>query len=981
MGTLTADITRLPEYCEHKLPTSCRLTSIPGCCACADERAHAPSYSTYIDGIGFVSRGNRWQRYCWFCKEFWQRRVDVSGLSSSQTKIPEVPDQSDFLRRWYEFHRGYREVVKEDGTVEKIAVLGEAFRDVEPGDLPRTVEELREGRDRSEAALQSATRPPPEETIPNGPSLDEQLESMFQEVMAEDEDTTAVAHARELQIPSTHTEPTNIHAQAMQPAGSRNREHQARRIAALRRELHRMRNGIERVISGLRDLGESVPDSAGATANLANLDRRLGEISGVPSQEEAERAISSMNALASNVNISERDRTLANMQARVEEARQHLTESRRSREQATRELELADREYRTSERSLQQLQREQRTAENYMRVFGTREDIDRAGAEYESPIGGMFARAYERFQVAEEVRREERTLRRVIEDEHASGGEVARLQELDAARPDIWSVRQPGYPGHGMRDQDVTEEEPGTHDTPEATRRRRSSNILSETEGTENRIEPDPSAVAPNREEDALEEYYSLLRQQDWTQSSAAPGDDSSNFPQSMLNRAVSMREQDSASRNNVLRSMATAYRQSINEGHVPGEPGRSSQNMSEAWRSAVTENNLYSQPQAIQDSAKRFLDEERFRQLAAVSAEVEQAMVDRFTRGICSQADRTLLDQLYLHSLSAFSPVLDTEATQNDIRFMMSRFEASEHFREQVAASQDPSIRTSLEAVGDLTTLLTDIRNNEADVRAQSLFFAVSKNEELTWLAGLPTERARSWRRDGRTFGIDASFVAARNMLLRQANIEAMAEAVQMSARVRRESGLQMQQQMDILSRLQQGERNPEDREVLLAMLTNAGTRVMANLVLGQTNGGQFRGGLANGTIENLVMRNAVQSLDPDQMRTRLAGFSAWQADDESESEEEEAEEDESKGLDARDTGRPEAKTDEEMNVRLECRICYTQVAEVACLPCGHLVMCRWCSDQHSPTLAHDRTRPRRSAACPVCRKGIRQKLRVFRA
>lgn len=68
MGTLTGDVSRLPGFCDHKLPTSCRLTSIPLCCACADERAHAPSYSTYIDGIGFVSRGTRWQRYCWFCK-------------------------------------------------------------------------------------------------------------------------------------------------------------------------------------------------------------------------------------------------------------------------------------------------------------------------------------------------------------------------------------------------------------------------------------------------------------------------------------------------------------------------------------------------------------------------------------------------------------------------------------------------------------------------------------------------------------------------------------------------------------------------------------------------------------------------------------------------------------------------------------------------------------------------------------------------
>jgi hypothetical protein len=67
-------------------------------------------------------------------------------------------------------------------------------------------------------------------------------------------------------------------------------------------------------------------------------------------------------------------------------------------------------------------------------------------------------------------------------------------------------------------------------------------------------------------------------------------------------------------------------------------------------------------------------------------------------------------------------------------------------------------------------------------------------------------------------------------------------------------------------------------------------------------------------------------------------------------------------------------------LKVQMECKICYTQLAEVACLPCGHLVMCRWCSEQHSPTLQQDRTRPRRAAACPVCRRGVRQKVRVYR-
>lgn len=68
MGTLTAGCPRLDVHCPHKLATSCRLTSTPNCCACADERPHSRLYRVYVDGVGYVQRGTRWQSYCWFCK-------------------------------------------------------------------------------------------------------------------------------------------------------------------------------------------------------------------------------------------------------------------------------------------------------------------------------------------------------------------------------------------------------------------------------------------------------------------------------------------------------------------------------------------------------------------------------------------------------------------------------------------------------------------------------------------------------------------------------------------------------------------------------------------------------------------------------------------------------------------------------------------------------------------------------------------------
>ncbi len=58
---------------------------------------------------------------------------------------------------------------------------------------------------------------------------------------------------------------------------------------------------------------------------------------------------------------------------------------------------------------------------------------------------------------------------------------------------------------------------------------------------------------------------------------------------------------------------------------------------------------------------------------------------------------------------------------------------------------------------------------------------------------------------------------------------------------------------------------------------------------------------------------------------------------------------EERTKGLDD-DDGRPAPKSDDEMTLKLECKVCYSQVADVAFIPCGHLVMCEvshaswWC-------------------------------------
>ncbi|THV83724.1 hypothetical protein D6D27_08164 [Aureobasidium pullulans] len=670
MGTLTAEMPRLPEYCDHKLPTSCRLSSIPNCCACADERPHQSSYSTYVDGVGFVARGARWDRYCWPCSQFWRNRVAQTNLLPTQTRIPQTPDQSDFLERWYQFYNGYRTVSRHDGAEERVAVLGERFRDVSPGRLPRTLDELRAGQERS-----NADQPQHVEVIrdeaPEGPSLEAVLDQMFDEAEDErqevDQDPPALIHAPFTFNSNDSSNNSRVAGQVMRPAPSRNLEYQARRISALRRELLRMRNGIERVISGLRDLGEPIPDHSETTTRLSDLGRSLEVMSVRDSPLSRQSDSASRESRAPIVGSVYSDPELVNVQQRFDEAQRQLEQAQRFRDQSAIEFQLAQAsQTETSEilegaeldltehrEQVSQLRREQRTAENYARLFGSREDMEIQGADYESPIGGMFTRAWDRFRAAEGVRQDERTLRQVLEHEQMATG--------------------PLFSG--------------------------------------NNAEPNPAADTVY--EDRLNEYYTMLRQQDWTQNN----------------------------RENTA-NIGTA-----------------------------TDSNLPN-----------------------VEASVSEAA---------------------------------TQATE-------------------------PS--TEPESSQQMTTLERLLRNTPEPQRSS------------------------------------------------------------------------------IIARMEQ-----------------------------------------NGTAAALQHPDTGNTIDVwRRLRDAYAPFRGnWEEESESSEDEDRAR----GGLDAEDSGRPEPKEDVDMTLKLDCKICYTQAADTACLPCGHLVMCQWCSAQHSPVMQHDRTRPRKPANCPVCRKKIKQK------
>jgi len=126
--------------------------------------------------------------------EFWTNRLAATDppLELAETRIPAIPDQTEFLERWFEFHQGYRVAKLQDGTEQHMPVIGEPFKEVSPGFLPRTLDQLRQGVQndarRPENRL-TRRRLTSEEERPEEPqqSLDSALDSLLAEV--EDEET------------------------------------------------------------------------------------------------------------------------------------------------------------------------------------------------------------------------------------------------------------------------------------------------------------------------------------------------------------------------------------------------------------------------------------------------------------------------------------------------------------------------------------------------------------------------------------------------------------------------------------------------------------------------------------------------------------------------------------------------------------------------------------------------------------------------
>ncbi|KAI9845724.1 MAG: hypothetical protein M1837_004557 [Sclerophora amabilis] len=74
-------------------------------------------------------------------------------------------------------------------------------------------------------------------------------------------------------------------------------------------------------------------------------------------------------------------------------------------------------------KGLFRLKREQRSADNFSWVFGIREEVKQTDADYESPVGGIFTRAWSRYQEREQERARDWVLIYVLAAENRSMSE------------------------------------------------------------------------------------------------------------------------------------------------------------------------------------------------------------------------------------------------------------------------------------------------------------------------------------------------------------------------------------------------------------------------------------------------------------------------------------------------------------------------------------------------------------------------------
>ena len=369
----------------------------------------------------------------------------------SDAQIPSLPDQTAFIEKWFEWHRGYTYVTDEYGNQELRGLIGERLDQVPPGFLPRTTDELNADRS-SHSSSQSNDSPSRDNT-----QYSDTLENHD------------IAEPAQLS-PNRGSTGTDFVGSSL---STLDLPHQERSIwvsfatvISLREELQRIRTDIEQVMSGLQELGDTAENPREAVDFAGVLGNRIEEINnqldGLQQTRISPPRPNTQNSAITprgppnthhRVTTASLDRQSSQIESEnigeaIETAHGREAIARAQRDNAALAFQRLDSEVQAATRARRTLSRSENRHETVARVFGTPEEVERQGDNYESPVGGLFTRAYARYRAAEAAREEEIT-QRPGDQAHINNRVQRRSQQVGRRHRVVAEARQiDRSPGH-----------------------------------------------------------------------------------------------------------------------------------------------------------------------------------------------------------------------------------------------------------------------------------------------------------------------------------------------------------------------------------------------------------------------------------------------------------------------------------------------------------------------------------------------------
>ena len=674
-------------------------------------------------------------------------------------------------------------------------------------------------------------------------------------------------------------------------------------LASLRQELQRIRTGIEQVMSGIRDLGENSRSSQEAFGQSGILDTHIQEINGQLDALQQTR-MSSPRPLPIGAIAPQNPRTnqheavtgsstrptaslaLANLQSNANIMQGSEVSARTDQDGAARTLQRAENEVHAAAGSRRRLVRTYTDQEVAERVFGTREEVERQGADYESPVAGLFTRAYERYRDAEEARR----------NPEQDGATVRTLQRPQDARarpagsPEaVASLNPPGSSSSFLSRRLPP-------NSPQSTAQARENQTRRPPSGSPSNILPG-AGVTPRRPAPYSGSFQNLASQ---------PSPQIQDYQYGQTLRQVAQLPE--------IPGVVPPYGQparpmtQLPDGpgvdHPHGRPVRRPTRLprtSEAGTAHVSPTELRNPP--------------------------------TYTYRPPTATPTTDFSPSSLHSYGLFIPPSDRTNLTTPA----------------MLGSSDSSLALQrTHAVPDFSTIAPDAARMQ-DVSSQHQRRIIrdirARRHELA-----PSTTASPDTDPFTPDVYDPNFLAAYRGSRSEDSASDSSDAALFLDRLRRRRNALGSESGGDNARLFGPPGSTEAQE---AMVQRVRDRRQAGLTA---------------AIDNLftVEDDGIIAVDQGP-----------------------------RGLD-RDDGRPEPKEDAEMMVNMECKICFSQLASVAVLPCGepfkppivdsslmvitgHCVMCKWCADQTIPSHKADRTRPAGVVNCPVCRKRVKQRVCLF--